>query len=159
MALLLLLQSWSNWAPLVFVRDSKYGMPGVQSIHLMGLTLLLATIVLLALRLAGIGIQEAPTRSLARQLRPWTLTGLTLVLLSGILIFLATPQKYLGSTPFRIKMSALACALLFHFLVLNRFVASEPGQRARGVSVIVACVSVSLWFCVGWAGRAIAFVP
>ena len=54
MALLPLLQSWSNWAPLVFVRDSKYGMPVVQSFHLMGLTILLATVLLLDLRLVGL---------------------------------------------------------------------------------------------------------
>src|SRR5277367_4067805 len=53
MRLLLALQSWSHWAPFVFVRDSKYGMPTVQSFHLMGLTILLVTVLVVDLRLAG----------------------------------------------------------------------------------------------------------
>jgi hypothetical protein len=74
-------------------------------------------------------------------------------LLSGILIFLGTPAKYLASNPFRIKMTMLGLAILFHVVVLRRFVTTER------VSVVVAGLSLTLWFLVGWAGRAIAFVP
>ncbi len=157
--LLSLLQWFSTWAPIVSIRDSKYGMPAVQSVHLMGLTILLATILVLDLRLAGVGMMDLSLSRLARQLKPWTIGAMTLVILSGILIFWATPGKYLGSNPFRIKMALLSLAILFHFGVLRRFVASEPCSRPRLVNVIVACLSLTLWFSVGWAGRAIAFVP
>jgi len=159
MALLLLLQSWSNWAPLVFVRDSKYGMPVVQSFHLMALTILLATVLLLDLRLAGLGMNDYGLSWLARQLKPWTLGAFAVVILSGLLMFLATPGKYLGSRPFRLKMALLCLALLFHFGVLRRFTAADSNARSPRVDVIVACFSLTLWFGVGWAGRAIAFVP
>ena len=159
MALLLRLQSWSNWAPLVFVRDSKYGMPMVQSFHLMGLTILLATVVLLDLRLVGLGMNDYGLSWLARQLKSWTLGAFTVVIASGLLMFLATPGKYLGSRPFRLKMALLCLALLFHFGVLRRFTAADSDTRSRRADLIVACLSLALWFGVGWAGRAIAFVP
>jgi len=79
-------------------------------------------------------------------------------ILSGLVIFVATPGKYLGSYAFRTKMAALALAILFHFLALRRSAASA-GERPRSADVIVAGLSVTLWFSVGWAGRAIAFVP
>jgi hypothetical protein len=148
------LVSWSsNSAAIVFVRDSKYGMPAVQSVHLIGITVLLAAILVLNVRLAGVGMMDWPLPWVERQLRPWALSAVVIVLLSGILIFLGTPAKYLASNPFRIKMTMLGLAILFHVVVLRRFVTTER------VSVVVAGLSLTLWFLVGWAGRAIAFVP
>src|SRR5271165_159755 len=159
MALLFALQSWSGWAPFVFIRDSKYGMPAVQSFHLMGLTILLTTVLLLDLRLVGLGMRDYGLSWLAQQLKPWTLGALAVVFTSGLLMFLATPGKYLGSHPFRLKMALLCLALLFHFGVLRRFTAADSAARSRRVNVLVACLSLTLWFGVGWAGRAIAFIP
>jgi len=157
-SLLSLLEWCSNLAPIVFVRDSKYGMPAVQSVHLVGIIVLLATIVMLALRLAGLAMTDWSLPWLERQLKPWGTGALTLVLLSGALIFVGTPSKYLNSNPFRVKMVLLALAILFHVGVVRRLIVVEPGARFRR-HVVVAAVSVSMWFLVGWAGRAIAFVP
>ena len=159
MSLLSIFQWCSTWAPIAFLRDSKYGMPAIQSFHLMGLTIFLATMLALDLRLAGVGIMDLSPSFLARQLKPWAIGAVTLLISSGILIFLATPGKYMGSNPFRIKMAVLCLAILFHFCVVRRFVTSEHGSRPRLVNVIVAGLSLTLWFSVGWAGRAIAFVP
>jgi uncharacterized membrane protein YcfT len=144
---------------LIFIRDSQYGMPIVQSIHLTGLTILLAPVLVLNLRLAGVALKDSPLEWLARQLRPWTIAGLLVVVTSGLLIFLATPEKYLASNPFRVKMVTLALAMLFHHGVLRRFVATEHRPRSRAVTVLVSTISLTLWFTVGWAGRAIAFIP
>ena len=159
MALLLLLQSWSDWAPFIFVRDSKYGMPVVQSFHLMGLTILLATVLLLDLRLAGLGRKDYGLSWLAKQLKPWTLGAFAIVIASGLMMFFATPGKYLGSRPFRFKMALLFLALLFHFGVIPRLTKGDSDSRSRRLNVIVVCFSLTLWFGVGWAGRAIAFIP
>lgn len=159
MSLLPFLQSVSNWAPIVVVRDSKYGMPAVQSFHLVGLMILLSTVVAIDLRLAGLELRDYAIFNLSRQLKPWTLGAIVLVISSGLLIFLATPGKYLDSRPFRLKMACLACALLFHFVLLPRFTAPDSAARSRLESITVACLSLTLWFGVGWAGRAIAFIP
>ena len=159
MSLLPLLQSWSNWAPIVFIRDSKYGMPAVQSFHLMGLTILLVTVLVLDLRLAGLGMRDYGLSWLARQLKPWTVGAIVVMMSSGLLIFLATPGKYVDSNPFRLKMALLCSALLFHFGVLRKFTAADSVTRSRPVNLAVACLSLTLWFGVGWAGRAIAFIP
>jgi hypothetical protein len=159
MSLLFALRFWLSWSPFVFIRDSKYGMPAVQSFHLMGLTILLATVLVLDLRLAGLGLRDCGLSWLARQFKPWTLGAFAVVISSGLLMFFATPGKYIGSNPFRLKMVLLCFALLFHFGVLRRFTATDSPARPRPVDVIVACLSLTLWFGVGWAGRAIAFIP
>lgn len=159
MLILPLLQSISNWAPIVLIRDSKYGMPAVQSFHLVGLTILLTTVVAMDLRLVGFGLRDYTLSMLARQLKPWTVGAIVLVMSSGLLIFLATPGKYIDSHPFRLKMALLCIALLFHFGMLPRFTGPDSVARPRLVSVFMACLSLTLWFGVGWAGRAIAFIP
>jgi len=143
---------------IVFIRDSQFGMPIVQSVHLVGITVLLATMLVLNLRLAGLVMIESPLAWLARQLAPWTIAAGTVVILSGLLIFVATPAKYLASNPFRFKMAALGLAMLCQFGVLRRFFLVEP-SRSRKTNMLVAGLSLTLWFSVGWAGRAIAFVP
>lgn len=148
-----------NWGPVVWVRDSKYGMPVAQSVHLVGLTVLLATILVVDLRLAGAKMKDLPLPSLARQLKPWTIGAITLVAVSGIFIFLTKPGSYLHSNPFRIKMALLFLAVLFHFGVVTRQAEVETGMRPKLVNVILAGLSLTLWFSVGWAGRAIAFIP
>jgi hypothetical protein len=159
MTLPLFLNHLSDWGPVVFVRDSKYGMPAVQSAHLLGLTVLLATILVVDLRLAGIGMKDLSLPWLTRQLKPWTRSAITLVVLSGVLIFLIKPASYLHSRPFRIKMALLALAILFHFGVVSRQLMVEAESRSKLVNVILAGFSLTLWFSVGWAGRAIAFIP
>ena len=144
---------------IIYIRDSQYGMPMVQSVHLVGLTLLLATVLVLNLRLAGGVLKDSSLDWLARQLRPWMIGGLVVVVLSGLLIFVGTPAKYLASNPFRVKMAALALAMLFQFAMLRRFTAPDSAPRSRAVRLAVAALSLTLWFTVGWAGRAIAFIP
>ena|ERR1051326_6966037 len=145
-------------APIVFVRDSRYGMPAIQSVHLVGITLFLGAIVVLDARVAGVGLKSESSLVLERQLMPWAIGALSLAVLSGALIFLGTPSKYAHSHPFQIKMAALAFAIVFHVGVLRRFITSDAGSARRG-HLVVAMMSLTLWFLVGWAGRAIAFVP
>jgi hypothetical protein len=143
---------------IVFIRDSQYGMPIVQSVHLVGLTLLLAAMVILNLRMAGIAMLDSPLPWLARQLRPWAVGALVVVVLSGLLIFAGTPVKYLASNPFRVKMAALGLAMIFQVVVLRRFLNAEPSAHARA-RMWAAGLAITFWFSVGWAGRAIAFIP
>lgn len=144
---------------IVFIRDSQYGMPIVQSVHLVGLTVLLAAVLVLNLRLAGLAMKDSSLDWLARQLTPWIIGGLLVVVLSGVLLFAGTPAKYLASNPFRVKMIALGAAMLFQYGVLQGVVASGAAPRSRAANRIVAALSLTLWFTVGWAGRAIAFIP
>jgi hypothetical protein len=156
------LASFLDWCSrstaIVFIRDSSFGMPAVQSVHLVGLTMLLGTMLVLNLRLAGVTMMDWSLPSVERQLRPWALGAAALVMVSGLLMFLGNPAKYLASAPFQFKMIALCLAVLCQFGVLRRFFTAEPDLRPRPINVLVAGLSLTLWFSVGWAGRAIAFI-
>ncbi len=153
-----LLDWCSNTTTIVFIRDSSFGMPAVQSVHLVGLTVLLAAILVLNLRLAGVSMMDWSLPAVERQLRPWAWGATTLMLASGVVMFLGNPEKYLANAAFQIKMASLALAMLCQFVLFRSFFRSEPGVRRRSMNIVVAALSLTLWFAVGWAGRAIAFV-
>jgi hypothetical protein len=41
----------------------------------------------------------------------------------------------------------------------RRAAAPDPAPRSRAARLFAAALSLTLWFTVGWAGRAIAFIP
>ena len=157
-ALVSLLESLSNSRSIVFIRDSSYGMPAVQSVHLVGLTVLLAAIVILNLRLAGVGMNGLVSALAGTTAQAVGVGGLDAgdgfrnPDLSG------HARKIPGQPPFLFKMMMLALAILSPVRRLRRFFTSEPDIRARPMNLAVASLSLTLWFMVGWAGRAIAFV-
>lgn len=152
-----LLDWCSNTTVIVFIRDSSFGMPAVQSVHLVGLTVLLAAILVLNLRLGGV-MRDWSLPKVERQLRFWVWGGAALVLGSGALMFLGNPAKYLASAPFQFKMGSLALAILCQFGLFRRFFRSDPRDRPQALNIAIAGLSLTLWFAAGWAGRLIAFM-
>jgi hypothetical protein len=139
------------------LRNAKYAIPLIQSLHLVGLTLVLGTTVAFNLRLLGFGMRKITMAVLTKQLWRLAIGGLLLSIFTGILVFIPDPARYAANTAFKTKLVLLALAILFHFTVFRRALRSdEPASRRR--NAIVAAVSLTLWFGVGWAGRAIAFL-
>ena len=140
------------------LRNSKYAVPLIQSFHLFGITLLLGGTVVLNLRLLGIGFRQSPMAVLAGQVWRWAIGGLLLAMVSGVLVFVPDPARYAANYAFRTKMVALCAAVAFQFLIFRRVVRSGAAESRSRSNTMVACCSLTLWFLVGWAGRAIAFL-
>ncbi len=151
------LWEWSYRSPAIDVlRNARYAIPLIQSVHLFGLTLVLGTTVVFNLRLLGLAMRKLALPAIAGQLWRLGMGGLALSVSTGILVFIPDPARYAANTAFKTKLVILAVALLFHFLVFRKAIRAEtpPPRRAA----MIAAVSLTLWFSVGWAGRAIAFL-
>ena len=149
---------WSYSSKAVdLLRNPKYAIPLIQSLHLFGLTLVLGTTVIFNLRLLGLGFRQFALRSISRQLWRLAVGGLLLSVATGILVFIPDPARYAANTAFKTKLAILIVAILFHFTVFRRVIGANPPPVPRRAAW-VAAVSLTLWFCVGWAGRAIAFL-
>jgi hypothetical protein len=138
----------------VWIRDSTWAFALIEVFHLFGLTLLLGTLTVLNLRLFGWGLGGYPLKVVAADALPWTLIGMAVSIVSGILLFLSEAMKCYGSLPFFVKMGFLAAALVFTFTYHRSLTKSDAPPA---LSKAAACVSMMLWFGVGLAGRAIAF--
>jgi hypothetical protein len=139
------------------INDSKWLFPAIEGIHIVALALLFGTVIVLNLRLLGIGVQQRPASELLRELQPWTLCSLIVILTTGILLFAAEATKSFRSTPFRIKMVLLVSAIAFHYLVSQKIVDRDTGQTHPVLARSAAVFAIALWVSVGFAGRAIGF--
>jgi hypothetical protein len=139
------------------IRNSRIAFPVIENFHLFALTVLLGTLVVLALRQFGLIYKSQTISEVAAALRPWNRWSLAVMLASGILLFLSEAMKCYGNIPFRFKMLFLFFALLFQFTIYNRMVKNEGASAPVG-GKIAAAVALCLWFGVGLAGRAIGFL-
>lgn len=138
------------------IRRSTWQFAVFEMIHLLGLTIALGSLMVLDLRLFGVGMRSLRTSDLARGLSAWMLSGIAIVLASGLLLFFGEPMKLYVSPWFHLKMLLLALAILFQFTIL-RAVASR-GEASPILSKLAGVVSLVLWFGVGLAGRGIGFL-
>jgi hypothetical protein len=128
----------------------------IQIGHVLGLILLLTSLVLVNLRLLGWGLRQLPLAQVVQSTR-WALgLGLVLTIGSGSLLFLSAPVHYAANTAFVPKMVLLLTALAVQASLYRRVTSS--GTAGPLLSRSTAVLSLSLWFGVGLAGRAIGFV-
>lgn len=137
------------------INDSEWLFPVIESIHISGLAVLIGTIAMVDFRLLGLVLRDRPVSQLARDLRPWTLAGIAIMLTTGPLMLTAEPERGYGNPAFAFKMALLLLALVTHFTV-HRYVTSDrPSGAALGR--VAACLSLLLWTGVIVGGRMIAF--
>lgn len=140
------------------IRNSRWLFPFVEIFHLIGLGVLGGTILVLNLRLLGLGFRSDRTSDLAKDCRPWMIGGLAVMLISGFLLFSTEAVKMYGNWAFRWKMIFLLSAILFTFTIYRKVVTSDESQVPRVSRMLVALLSLLLWAGVGLGGRAIGYV-
>jgi hypothetical protein len=136
------------------VRESIWLFPVIQCGHLLALALLGGAVLVVDLRLLGLGLSAQPVAELARKVHPWLSGSLIAMIATGIPMFLSESLKCYYSPPFWYKIGLLVVATVFAYTVRQRVVAASIQPIW---SRLTAVVSLSLWFGVGFSGRWIAF--
>jgi hypothetical protein len=144
-------------APLVAMRDSPWVFPVIATIHLLGLTMIGGAVLLVDLRLLGLGLRHQPVALLAREAETWLLRGLFVAMSTGILLFMCFATKYYYLTFFWVKMAALILVVALTFSVRRRITAADDTQINGAIGRFVAVVSLTLWTTVALGGRYIGF--
>src|SRR5918993_3935408 len=104
------------------IRDSLWLFPVVEAVHLLGLCLLGGAVLIVDLRMLGVGLRQ-PIAEVARDARPWLIGSITLMLATGIPLFLSEAIKCYYNTSFWVKITTLPIAILFTFAVRERVAA------------------------------------
>jgi hypothetical protein len=116
--------------------------PVIQSIHLIGISLFVGTIVLADLRALQLTLQRYAITEIREQLDPWNRAGLAIMLTTGPILFASDIPRYIRNPAFLVKMVLLLAALIF--------------SRSEKQTKLAALISIALWTCVVLGGRAIA---
>src|SRR5262245_44187862 len=138
------------------VRASLWLFPVIESLHLVALAVLGGAVLLVDMRLLGLGLKRQSPAELARDAQPWLVASLLVMLATGVSLFLSEAVKCYWSPAFWIKMTTLPFAILFT-LALRRRVKDDARPVGSLSGKLLALVSLSLWFTVAAAGRWIGF--
>jgi hypothetical protein len=134
------------------ISHSMWGFAVLETVHIIGLVLVLGSVFVINLRMLGFGVKQ-PVVSLTKEVAPWGLAGFLLMLASGVPMFMSAAVAYSGSLPFLIKMILLSSGIVLQLAIYRVFRKREGSLPGR----LAACLSLLCWFGVAYAGRAIAF--
>jgi hypothetical protein len=139
------------------IRESTWLFPLIEGVHLLAFAVIGGAILLVDLRLFGIGLRRVPIAVVAREAGPWLLGSLAVMTVSGTLLFLSEAVKCYYSPPFWVKMASLVFAVLYTFTVRRRVTMTAEAAPNPMRDRVVALASIALWAGVAWGGRWIGF--
>ncbi len=135
------------------LKSHLWAYPALEMVHISGIALLLGNLVLLELRVFGLGA-ALPVRELARLSLGLALSGFVIAAASGLLMFASQPAELLANRAFTLKMLLLftaACnAAWFH----GRGSLDKLDVWAR----VQMGVSTLIWLAILACGRWIAYL-
>lgn len=139
------------------IRDSTWMFLSLETVHFVGLCLLMGAMLVVDLRLIGF-LRGFPIKS-ALAFLPFALAGFALNMLSGIGFLTADPFYYWPNPAFRLKMymiilaglNALLFTVLEHKKVYNLGVSEDTNTLTK----ITAVLSLALWVFIIILGRSL----
>jgi hypothetical protein len=138
-----------------YVRDTPWLWPTLETLHFIGLSLLIGVMLLVNLRMLGLGKQVS--LGAIDRLLPWAVLGLGINIISGMLF--VTGADYAKNVAFYWKLVFVVIAgantLYFFF---DRGWAAEPGVDVPLMSKVAAAGALFLWVGVMYWGSMLPFI-
>ena len=135
------------------LRSHLWAYPALEIVHITGIALLLGNLVLLELRVFGLGA-ALPINALARLSLGLAATGFSLAAASGLLMFASQPVELLANRAFTLKMLLLLAAACNAGWFHGRASLDRLDVLARVQMVL----STLIWLAVVACGRWIAYL-
>jgi len=140
-----------------YVRDTPEAWIVSETLHFVGLSMIIGVLLLINLRTLGI-IKTVPFGALDRLL-PWAVIGFGINALTGMLFFAASYGQYVNGYPWYAKLGFIVAAgfnMLYFFF--DKGWAAEPGAPARPLSRLVAFSALFFWVGVMYWGSMLPFL-
>ena len=134
--------------------------PICETLHFIGLALLIGGAGLIDLRLMGF-FKSIPLSAVMRW-RKWAVLGLTINVVTGSLFFIGEPGQYINNVAWYFKLLFLAVALIniavFETTQGRKMLTVAAGQDTPISFKVVGAVSMGSWFLVLYFGRMLPFL-
>jgi hypothetical protein len=155
---------WLGATPVsLVIQKVLWIIPTVQIVHILAISVVLASMAMFDLRLLGLAGKRNSIASLSRRFMPWLWGALIVLAVSGSILIIGEPKRALGNVFFLLKMCMLAAAII----VTLGFQAVVKRDLARGgtdlhashviIAKITGVLSLALWVGIAVAGRLIAY--
>ena len=154
-----------SYLPSTWVADLMtkpfYSWPACESLHFVGLCLLIGCVGTLDLRM--LGVAKGLPLGVVHRFVKWGILGFAINLVTGLLFFTSKPGLYLSNVAFAWKMGLIGVgglnALTFYASGLGRRIAVlGPGEDAPLGAKIIAATSLIVWFSVMTLGRLLPYL-
>jgi hypothetical protein len=160
-----LLTNLANWIAStqlsLFFSATAGLIPTSQSIHILAISVVFGSGLMISLRLLGVGASGRSVSRLAQTLLPWMRWSLIVLLFTGLLQLTAEPVRELANMVFWLKMGMLVCVLALNVWfgrTLRARAATLDSAAARPASArLFAVASLLLWVGIVLCGRLIAY--
>lgn len=143
------------------LQNTTWAIPAIQSVHILGIAVVMSSAAMVGLRLLGVIGRENPTAAYAARFLPWIWPTLLVLLITGTLLIIAEPGRSLANPAFLAKMAMLVLVILAT-LALQRPLRRDSdywelteGRKSTGK--VLAVLSLCLWVGIIFAGRWIAY--
>src|SRR5688572_32940483 len=128
----------------------------VLTLHTIGLAVLIGASWMLDLRLLGVG-RHVPLAAF-RWVFPTIAVGLTVNLLTGVLLFIKNATTWGGAIPFFVKMLLVVVSVVL-LLPVRKYTLANGGNLEAGGNVrLLAVASILAWAAAVTAGRMLAYL-
>jgi uncharacterized membrane protein len=155
---------WLGATPVsLVIQEVFWIIPTVQTIHILAISVVLASMAMFDLRLLGLAGRRNSIASLSRRFMPWLWGALIVLAASGCILIVGEPKRSLGNVVFQLKMCMLATAIVVTLgfqAVLKRDLAGGSADLAPAhvtAAKITGLMSLALWVGIAVAGRLIAY--
>ena len=135
------------------LRSHVWAYPALEIVHITGIALLLGNLVLLELRVFGLGA-ALPVRALASLSLGLAAAGFSIAAASGLLMFASQPAELLANRAFTLKMLLLFAAACN----AGWFHGRASLDRLDLVARVQMVFSTLIWLAVVACGRWIAYL-
>ena len=141
-------------------RNSRVLWPAFESLHFIGLCVLFGSLLVVDLRVLGVG-RKLITISSVMPFIPLALAAGLLNFVTGISYFCAQPETYWHNTAFKWKMALVVFgglnALFFEFSERRRLTALPIDADTGSLAKLVALGSMATWLAVMILGRTLPY--
>ncbi len=143
------------------IRNSLYLFPLIESVHVLGLTMVFGTILIIDLRLLGLASTRRPFTAIASDVLRWTWLAFAVTATTGLLMFMTNAGAYYHNVYFRSKMALLVLSgvnmLAFEWTAGRSVHAWDRNAAAPAAGRTVAALSLLVWISVIFLGRWVGF--
>ena len=144
-----------------YFRSAGWIVPTVQSIHIVAVAILIGSSILLDLKLAGVVARTERPALVYQRYMPWAWCGLVVLLLTGMVMCVAEPDRVLTNWLFWTKMALVVAAFLGTLLIripMRQDALTAQTSTWSLVAKPLGWLSLSMWILIILCGRWIAYV-